>query len=296
MINIPKQIWYVIKPRDDDNLAYMCQYEQTKSGDVASNVLKMQSTGRSWARIYTGETYLERIPVEGQEAIADNTPLTGFYVGNSVSRWSTSNKLFRVKDPRNFTVEIPTDNLATLLHHCTVIKGVVQEACVWGREGNNHILLPVNSEPYLITLDKMDTIQNKLISVKDLKPGDWVKFFEDDTEYYYVGKVKCEWELTPYTYSYLGRDYRTGRTQVHGIPVNVKDDKWEELFIRKCSYNDQYNKASASKPKIVEIIKQEPLDLQIEELSMWAPQRIYNRVDGQCEAKLIGIEWKEDKK
>ena len=75
------------------------------------------------------------------------------------------------------------------------MNGVVQEACVWGREGNSHILLPVNSEPYLLTLDQMDTLENKLISVKDLKVGDWVKMFDNDKEYYYAGKTRSTWSL-----------------------------------------------------------------------------------------------------
>lgn len=155
MIQIHKQIWYVLKPDHSDGLAYMCQFQTGKDGEPLSNVSKMQATGRSWARTNSQNVYKLKPDAKtsydyerdennnvivdhvvhakhGEEFISDNTPTTGFYVGSSVSRWSTSNKLFRVKDPRGFTVEIPTDNLATLLHHTTVVKGVVQEACCWG--------------------------------------------------------------------------------------------------------------------------------------------------------------------
>jgi len=43
MIKIHKQLWYVIKPNDKDNLAYMCQYESGKDDQPLSNVAKMQS-------------------------------------------------------------------------------------------------------------------------------------------------------------------------------------------------------------------------------------------------------------
>lgn len=300
MIKISDELWYVIKPEHEDKLAYMCAYEQGKDGEPLSNIAKMQSTGRSWARIYTGANYHERIPVEGEEFIVDNTPTEGFYVGCSVSRWSTSNKLFRVKDPRGFTVEIPTDNLATLLHHTTVVKGFVQESCVWGREGNNHILLPINSEPYLITIDQMDTLENKLINLKDLKVGDWVKMFEDETEYYYAGKIKGTWKIRGYTTSYAYSYSGTNSTK-YGEWVEVKDDKWTDVFLKPYKYGtgqEKYHVETFSKPKIVEVIKHEPLDLKVEEYSWYCPQRVINKTDvydywRNSEKKLVDVEHKK---
>lgn len=304
MIKIHDKLWYVIKPEDEYSLAYMCQYQQDKDGNPLSNVVKMQSTGRSWARIYTGASRHERIPVEGEEFIVDNTPTSGFYVGCSVSRWSTSNKLFRVKDPRGYTIEIPTDNLATLLHHTTVVKGIVQEECVWGREGNNHILLPVNSEPYLITLDQMDTLENKLISLKDLKVGDWVKMFEDKTEYYYAGKIKGTWKLRGYSYetSWALSTYGQRKNTQYSEWVEIKDDKWTDVFLRKISYEttngSKYSVQTFSKPKIVEVVKHEKMDIAPEEYSWYCPQRVINRTDlydryRETERKLIDVEYKK---
>lgn len=304
MIKIHDKLWYVIKPEDKENLAYMCQYQTDKEDNPLSNVIKMQATGRSWARIYTGANYHERIPVEGEEFIVDNTPTSGFYVGCSVSRWSTSNKLFRVKDPRGFTVEIPTDNLATLLHHTTVVKGVVQEECVWGREGNNHILLPVNSEPYLITLDQMDTLENKLISLKDLKVGDWVNLFEDETEYYYAGKIKGTWKLRGYTYetSWAFSTYGQRKNTQYSDWIEIKDAKWTDVFLRKIGYEttngSKYSVQTFSKPKIVEVVKHEKMNVAAEEYSWYCPQRVKNQSNlsdrwSYVEAELIGVEYKK---
>lgn len=313
MIKIHKQLWYVLKPEHNDELAYMCQYEEAKDGQPLANVAKMQDTGRSWASsriveykkddkgnierdennryVTTRDEY-----VKGEEFIADNTPTTGFYVGSSVSRWSTSNKLFRVKDPRGFTIEIPTDNLATLLHHTTVVKGVVQEECVWGREGNNHILLPVNSEPYLITLDQMDTLSNKLISVKDLKVGDWVRFFEDKNEYYYVGKLKGTWSIRGYSYGgYWERERGTSYSEW----MEVKDDKWSDVFLCKRTYSGEvkYYVETFSKPKVVEVLRNEPLSLNAEDYSWYCPQRVTNKTNfydrwQRTESKLVSVESK----
>lgn len=297
MIKISEKIWFVKGVDREDDLAYMCPYQESKEGEPLANIVKMQQTGRSWASIgpqtvwkrdERGSTIYDenKRPVvdyvkparKGEEGFADNTPTKGFYVGSSASRWSTSNKLFRVKDPRGFTVEIPTDNLATLLHHTTVINGVVQEECVWGREGNNHILLPVNSEPYLTTLDQMDTLENKLISIKDLKIADWVKFFDNEYEYYYLGKVKATWNVRGYNYSYSGW-YGRGRELVYGEWVEVVDDKWVDMFLRPWYSNGElrYSVETPSKPKIVEIVKHEPISPTIDQISWYAPDRITNK-------------------
>lgn len=304
MIKITDKIWYVLKPDHSDDLAYMCPYSESKDGEPLSNVSKMQATGRSWAgtgsqnvwktddkgnyiRDENQRLILDHVipPKAGAEFISDNTPTTGFYVGSSVSRWSTSNKLFRVKDPRGFTVEIPTDNLATLLHHTTVVKGFVEEECVWGREGSNHILLPVNSEPYLETLDKMYTVANKLISVKDLKVGDWVKMFESKSEYYYLGKLKATWKLRGYSYETSWRigEYGKRYNERYSDWVEIEDDKWVDVFLRPYNFNTpdgtKYSVEIPSKPKVVEVIKKDKLDVTTEEICWYCPARISNKTN-----------------
>lgn len=322
MIKISNKIWYVVKPDHEDNLAYMCGYEETKEGNPTSSVSKMQSTGRGWARIGAQTIYKRKegdsytylydennspivdyvVPAKaGIESIAENVPTAGFSIGDSVSRWSTDNKLFRVKDPRGFTVEVPTGNIATLLHHTTVVKGIVQEECVWGREGNSHILLPVNSEPYLLTLDQMDTLENKLISIKELKIGDWVKFFNDDKEYYYAGKVRGIWSLRG-----VNRKYDYSRcvkaTETYTDYVEVKDDKWTDLFLYEYSWSkdrDKWYTSFPSKPKIVQVIKNEKMDIEVKDISMYCPERVKNksglndRSYYYVEGNLTAIEFKE---
>lgn len=320
MIKIHDKIWYVKKPNHEGGLAYMAPYEETKEGSPTSSVAKMQSTGRSWATVREQTVYkkkegatweyvydennrpiIDRIEPakEGEEAIVENLPTTGFYVGCSVSRWSTSNKLFRVQDPRGFTVEIPTDNLATLLHHTTVVKGVVQDLCVWGREGNNHILLPINSEPYLITLDQMDTLENKLISVKDLKVGDWVKMFNDDIEYYFAGKMKGTWSLRGERRNYHYTGYGKS-TDTYSSSIEVKDDKWSDVFLSKCTYTDEdkWYVESPSKPKIVRVIRNEPMSLSTEQYIWYCPERVKNKTglnNGDwhyVRGELVAVEFK----
>lgn len=281
MIKIHSKLWYITDDTREDNLSYLCQYETTESGEVAANVKKMQATGRGWVR---GENK------DKSGIIIDNTPTKNIYVGCSVSRWSTSNKLFRVTDPRGFTIEIPTDNLATLLHHTTVVKGVVQEECVWGKEGNNHILLPINSEPYRLTREQQNVLDNELISVKDIKVGDWVKFFGGDTEYYFFGRVKITWSIrghrSGYYYNWSSREQRDeGYTDWY----EIEDNKYINLFLSFHKYNDEsiYYAETPNNPKIVEVIRNESLDIDLKDVGwLSAPERVTNKL-----ADLIDVNY-----
>lgn len=273
MIKIYPNLWYVTDDTREDNLSYLCQYETTESGEVAANVKKMQATGRSWAK---KSNALDLNSESG--TIINNAPTKNIYVGCSVSRWSTSNKLFRVTDPRGFTIEIPTDNLATLLHHTTVVKGVVQEECVWGKEGNNHILLPINSEPYKLSREQQNVLDNELVSVKDIKVGDWVKFFGGDTEYYFFGRVKLTWNVRGHKPKYL---YNYNPTDEYTDWYEIEDNKYINLFLRFHKYNGDgiFYAETPTNPKIVEVLRNEVIDIDLKDVGwLYAPERVTNKL------------------
>lgn len=292
MIKIHKQLWYIVALDREDTLSYMTYYEDNEAFE------KRKSTGSSWAKgretkwnpeTKKYEVIEKRTPTE---AIIDNSPVKGIYIGSSVSRWSTSNKLFRVTDPRGFTLEVPTDNIATLLHLTTVINGVVQEECVWGREGNNHILLPVNSEPYLETLDKMDTLANKLIKVSELKVGDVVKFFECDTEYTYMGKGKPTWKIKPYEYGSRQWNFNHSDSEKKCLQeFEHTHSKYENVFINTyINYKDEHTVSTSThnNPKIVEVVRNEPVDRSVVHLRpSYSVCKSWN-----FEHETIDIKWK----
>ena len=274
MVKIYPKLWYIVNETRENNLSYLCYYETTQSGEVASNVKKMQETGRSWARANDKDS---------SGNIIDNIPTKNIYVGSSVSRWSTSNKLFRVTDPRGFTVEIPTDNLATLLHHTTVIKGVVQEECVWGKDGNNHILLPVNSEPYRLSKEQQNTLDNKLIPVSDLKVYDWVNFFGGVTEYCFLGRVKITWRVRGYRPKYRYSWNRGNQTEdEYSDWYEIEDDKYVNLFVRNSASQDgMYYADIPTKPKVVKVLRNESIEVVLKDVGwLHAPTRVSNKLDG----------------
>lgn len=274
MITIFDKMWF-IKHKSRAPLAYMCQYETTQDGAVAANVQKMQQTGTTWA-----QTSVE----EG--VVLENTPIKGFNIGSSVSRWSTENKVFRVLDPRGFMVEVPTDNIATLLHHCTVVKGVIQEECVWGREGGKHILLPVNSEPYQAVVYKMHLKEHGLIKPATLQPGDRCKFF-GDAEYQpvkiYLGKFRLTWEFEQRIRTRHGWHYAaTSSVETVGTE-QVKDGQWVHLFVFTYSTDPDARQRLAMElsPKVESAEAGEPVTVDLEFFdkvsSLYPPQRVHSR-------------------
>jgi len=220
MLKVYDKLWYV--KRKEEDLAYMTYYAEDKAFE------KRKDTGNSWAHNKEG-------------VVCDNKPLEGFIVGQSVSRYSTSNKLFRVIDPRGFEVEIPTDNLAMLLQSCTITNSVVQEKCVWGREGNNHILLNESSEPYKEALSNMDKLAQDVIKPKDHQVGDLLSTVDGDS-YLYLGKIKVTYDVSIYKQQ---RKVYGGRERV-GDPVHTETLKDKTVRLYYCDYcaDEDFSKLS----------------------------------------------------
>lgn len=260
MINIADKIW-AVKAVGRNDLAYMCPYHLKRDGTPDAATLKMMNTGNTWAG--TGDRWdyerkADGTPIkdaegnyikvqthwaeQGDSAIYDNVPMKGFKVGQDATRWTTDNKVFRLHDPRGFTVEIPTGNLSTLIQSCTIINGEIMDECVWGREGC-HILLPVNAPEYTKVVKKIEQVEEAL-KLKDLKPGDWVRIHpssDGSSERQFVGMVKLEWtqhrqlfdrEIErsgswSYYHSYKEVNFRDDGSQV------MRDGQWVGLFASK---------------------------------------------------------------
>ena len=233
MLRIHKELWYARKTKEegkDKDLAYMTHTDKTKAFE------KRQNTGRGWAEGYQGskDNY--------EEYTVANTPLSGFTIAECVSRYKTANKLFRIRDPRGFVVEIPSANLLELLLVSQVNKGVVMEPCIWGRDGSNHYLLPVSDEEYQATLGR-ESQRTEMVTFAKLNVSDVVKFsVEDDEEYVYLGRTKTSFHvktfqkevLHPHGYSYRDNSpiYKEGNLKTDKLISDgiEEDDKWNFMF------------------------------------------------------------------
>lgn len=90
-------------------------------------------------RLQSKEDFTEVLSPDHAPAVWDNTPLEGFEIQETVSRYSTSNKFWKVLDPRGVVFEISTENFEKIVLNGTIVKGVIQEKCVW--VGNKNLVL-----------------------------------------------------------------------------------------------------------------------------------------------------------
>jgi hypothetical protein len=87
---------------------------------------------------YITETIQEGITA--QPEIWNNDALPGFMILNSVSRWSTSNKVWRILDPRGIEFEIPTSKMDEIIELAGIKKGgEIDAKCCWA--GNKNLVL-----------------------------------------------------------------------------------------------------------------------------------------------------------
>lgn len=159
----------------------------------------------------------------------DNKPTHGFKIVDAVSRYSTSNKKFRVEDPRGFELEIDVYNLLEIIEKHTIVQGTIMEPMLWGRFGGDNYLISGNSAEYKHHLSGP--------KVGALAAGMWMKNKAGNILYRFEGRMAYNlvashvyrkdpkerdywygWNRQPRT------DYSTVTTKIKTI-VNRKQDK-----------------------------------------------------------------------
>lgn len=151
--------WYRTGVTDREVIGFMNEYSAGKAGD------KRKATQMKWAypvilteQEFTNmnpERYWEAwcfengmkfyrdyydrnnppiiapIPPDTLPAVWDNDPVAGIKVCGFKSRYSTSNKLILVEDPRGGKFEVKVESFVDLMSEVTVINGVIQDKCIW---------------------------------------------------------------------------------------------------------------------------------------------------------------------
>ena len=155
------QIWVITDPTRD-LLSYMTFVENTKGFRAK------QETGRRWARQVKSADGGIR---EGIENTHDNEYIEGFELVDTVSR-DRGNKLFRIKDPRQFIVELKVTKIFDIIRDCEIKNGVLQGKWRWAMD-DGMCLVREGSERESDLIDATDFAARKL-SLKDLSVGDVV--------------------------------------------------------------------------------------------------------------------------
>ena len=143
----------------------------------------------------------------------DNVPTDGFVlnkkVGGYKSGWDFRQTYARVYDPRGFEFEITVPNLLWILECCNCIKGKGLEGeFVYGWEGSDLLLIPVDSPDYQKIITQSKAIQNNsFVKGSELKVGALYRD-RNNTEYIYLGR---------YNYYEKERNYKINKSNSYGI-------------------------------------------------------------------------------
>lgn len=139
------------------------------------------------------DTDIPRIPF-------DNVPTAEMVITGFATRYSTSNKLIRVEDPRGFQVEITVENFINMIQNITIENSVVKDECAWGWSGGKLMLFKVGSDEYLEAKANFDYDGQKSIPIKQVNIGDECHLGNGKTGIYYGGwhTVEASWNFNVY--------------------------------------------------------------------------------------------------
>lgn len=175
-IFIPKKIRVGFKNSDDtytNKLAYIIYYD-------SKNKIRKEPSFLGWI-----DKSIPTIELE-------NTPQAGFVFNKGVQHgnsFSYSTSKIRVHDHRNFEFEIDIGNLVEIMKHCNISHQEISEKCVFGWEGGNLILIPVNSSIYKNAVAFTQKI-NEPLNVKTFVAGQLFKNKNGD-EMLYLGDFQA---------------------------------------------------------------------------------------------------------
>ena len=122
---------------------YIQQFKLEKRGTQSQP--EWWITGYEHGRWVSGQSR-PLIPIDRfadpQPQVWQNTPMHGFMVMKSVSRYSTSNKVWRILDPRGIEFEISTASLEQIIFDAGILKGgQIAGQCAW-MSNKNLVIVP----------------------------------------------------------------------------------------------------------------------------------------------------------
>lgn len=171
-IKIPDQFYCgFVNRHEDEMLGFMTPQDDSKAFE------KRKETVDRWR-----DKKIEPISFK-------NELLSGFRLDRDIKRygWNGGNSVIRLEDPRGFEVEISVANLCKIIENNTIRNGIIENECIWGRDGNRNILLAKNSKPYLDAIQNSERL-SKSVSLKDVNPGNII-LLKNGTKGQYLGKV-----------------------------------------------------------------------------------------------------------
>ena len=201
---------------------------------------KRKATILSWAG---GGPYYNSPKITVTEHTFDNLPAEGFSFEKVVSRYSTSNKLFRVVDPRGFVLEISCDNLMDLIENCKIEKGMLIGKYVWTREGGKNYLTRLDHPEYFFNSVKKTTSTPDIGEIFIDNSGTHFTYLGE----FYYSLLRKEYDYTkvPYVTKKILENH-TKKIALCAI-VGFKGEIHTKVILDKKASNFHYHSFSAGK-------------------------------------------------
>lgn len=229
-LKFPDEIYVAFQGRD--KAKFPAAYAVPNENTAASK--KQKENADNWATfaIFDKQTQSNKW-YKGISEIFKNEPIEGFEIASFTSRYSTDNKVFRVRDPRGFTLEIYADNLVDLIKNSTIINGVIQGKKLWARtSAGKWFLSPDDDRDYLHKL-------KPAVTRTKLRPGD--KYNERGSEKIYLGdfyiaKVQNICDYNTRTYNIGIKKHIDPKSITYNIDNSIIDDNmFTKTLISKSS-------------------------------------------------------------
>lgn len=183
--------------------------------------------------------------------IIPNDLVDGFQIAKSVRRYGWGgggNVKWRITDPRGFDLEISSENFAKIIDCSTIINGVIQGKCCWGRTGAQNVLLPEHSEPYKQSKNFVKAIV-QATKIKDIQPGTRIKVHHQhykDQWLIYIGELYLIGNDVNYRGPRSTYSYNTGK-----VSIGTKQRKVYFFKMVETRFKVEY--LTIGEPKVIEI-------------------------------------------
>lgn len=208
-ITTADKIW-VIK-RGDGDLAYVSQMD--------SGHKNRKETATGWAEYHRGAES------KSSEYEYDNVPTANIEFISSHTRYSTSNKVMQLRDPRGFECQIYIDNLTSIIKNVEISNGIIKTPLKWGRRsGNLYLMIPDEASEAIQIGDR--------VSLSKIPVGSYYKKGVDLLKYLGRKKFKATYYLWEKQLTRVTTNAFSWRETYRGT-ICKKDIEGEPLVVSK---------------------------------------------------------------
>lgn len=212
--------------------------------------IKRKSTVDDWVSRNQGH----RSSIKMNTCIIKNEPLTGFKLSKSQRRWSTSNVVWRVIDPRGFEIEISSENLMAILEDMIINKGEILGQMIYLRSGAANQLVSITSQEY-VEATRITELTKTNLSIKDVSIGNTI-MLQNGTELIYYGHYYL---ITANRFKhnhYIDQKIETSDKKYH-VFKTIKDKRNKFVHIASPKVGSVIDDSTITKKEAYELIMKE---------------------------------------